>query len=155
MLFSSLCLECFFWGTAKATQRPLSCHCATCRESNTSRSYLWVSCPCCTTSAYVGFSWASLSSCVQMDDEGEVLFSLDDGHTRFTDLIQLVEFYQLNCGVLPCKLKHHCTRITLWARSRRRSSSGQTLPVYLCLKRHKDKIMPQPDWNHFFILKRN
>uniref|UniRef100_A0A674NB39 Growth factor receptor bound protein 14 n=1 Tax=Takifugu rubripes TaxID=31033 RepID=A0A674NB39_TAKRU len=48
-----------------------------------------------------------------MDDEGEVLFSLDDGHTRFTDLIQLVEFYQLNCGVLPCKLKHHCTRITL------------------------------------------
>ncbi|XP_068185854.1 growth factor receptor-bound protein 14 isoform X3 [Antennarius striatus] len=48
-----------------------------------------------------------------MDDEGDVLYSLDDGHTRFTDLIQLVEFYQLNRGVLPCKLKHHCTRIAL------------------------------------------
>ncbi|KAM3608241.1 uncharacterized protein V6R79_021665 [Siganus canaliculatus] len=48
-----------------------------------------------------------------MDDGGEVLYSLDDGHTRFTDLIQLVEFYQLNRGVLPCKLKHHCARITL------------------------------------------
>ncbi|XP_068602176.1 growth factor receptor-bound protein 14 [Brachionichthys hirsutus] len=48
-----------------------------------------------------------------MDDEGEVLYSLDDGHTRFTDLIQLVEFYQLNRGVLPCKLKHHCARIAL------------------------------------------
>uniref|UniRef100_A0A671XP33 Growth factor receptor bound protein 14 n=1 Tax=Sparus aurata TaxID=8175 RepID=A0A671XP33_SPAAU len=48
-----------------------------------------------------------------MDDEGEVFYSLDDGRTRFTDLIQLVEFYQLNRGVLPCKLKHHCARITL------------------------------------------
>uniref|UniRef100_A0A3Q3VQP6 Uncharacterized protein n=1 Tax=Mola mola TaxID=94237 RepID=A0A3Q3VQP6_MOLML len=48
-----------------------------------------------------------------MDDEGEVLYSLDDGQTRFTDLIQLVEFYQLNRGVLPCKVKHHCARITL------------------------------------------
>ncbi|XP_013856952.1 growth factor receptor-bound protein 14 [Austrofundulus limnaeus] len=43
-----------------------------------------------------------------VDDEGEVFHSLDDGQTRFTDLIQLVEFYQLNRGVLPCKLKHHC-----------------------------------------------
>lgn len=82
------------------------------------------------------FSWPSLSSCLQMDDEGEVLLSLDDGRTRFTDLIQLVEFYQLNCGVLPCKLKHHCTRITLWARSRERSQPWWTLPVYLCLKQH-------------------
>uniref|UniRef100_A0A673CUQ6 Growth factor receptor bound protein 14 n=1 Tax=Sphaeramia orbicularis TaxID=375764 RepID=A0A673CUQ6_9TELE len=48
-----------------------------------------------------------------VDDEGELFYSLDDGHTRFTDLIQLVEFYQLNRGVLPCKLKHHCARITL------------------------------------------
>lgn len=45
---------------------------------------------------------------LQVDDEGEVFHSLDDGQTRFTDLIQLVEFYQLNRGVLPCKLKHHC-----------------------------------------------
>lgn len=48
-----------------------------------------------------------------VDDEGELCYSLDDGLTRFTDLIQLVEFYQLNRGVLPCKLKHHCVRITL------------------------------------------
>ncbi|XP_030614811.1 growth factor receptor-bound protein 14 isoform X2 [Archocentrus centrarchus] len=48
-----------------------------------------------------------------VDDEGELFYSLDDGQTRFTDLIQLVEFYQLNRGVLPCKLKHHCARITL------------------------------------------
>ncbi|XP_018557843.1 growth factor receptor-bound protein 14 isoform X2 [Lates calcarifer] len=48
-----------------------------------------------------------------VDDEGEFLYSLDDGHTQFTDLIQLVEFYQVNRGVLPCKLKHHCARITL------------------------------------------
>uniref|UniRef100_A0A8C9VIJ3 Growth factor receptor bound protein 14 n=1 Tax=Scleropages formosus TaxID=113540 RepID=A0A8C9VIJ3_SCLFO len=48
-----------------------------------------------------------------VEDEGELFFSLDDGQTRFTDLIQLVEFYQLNKGVLPCKLKHHCVRITL------------------------------------------
>ncbi|XP_036401298.1 growth factor receptor-bound protein 14 isoform X1 [Megalops cyprinoides] len=48
-----------------------------------------------------------------VEDEGELFFSLDDGHTRFTDLIQLVEFYQLNRGVLPCRLKHHCARIAL------------------------------------------
>ncbi|XP_035629228.1 growth factor receptor-bound protein 14-like isoform X1 [Oncorhynchus keta] len=48
-----------------------------------------------------------------VDEEGELFYSLDDGHTRFTDLIQLVEFYQLNRGVLPYKLKHHCARITL------------------------------------------
>ncbi|MEQ2314512.1 Growth factor receptor-bound protein 14 [Ameca splendens] len=48
-----------------------------------------------------------------VDDEGELFYTLDDGQTRFTDLIQLVEFYQLNRGTLPCRLKHHCTRITL------------------------------------------
>ncbi|XP_061647552.1 growth factor receptor-bound protein 14 isoform X5 [Phyllopteryx taeniolatus] len=48
-----------------------------------------------------------------VDDAGELSYSLDDGHTRFSDLIQLVEFYQLNRGVLPCKLKQHCTGTTL------------------------------------------
>ncbi|XP_048871403.1 growth factor receptor-bound protein 14 isoform X2 [Brienomyrus brachyistius] len=48
-----------------------------------------------------------------VEDEGELFFSLDDGQTRFTDLIQLVEFYQLNKGVLPCRLKHHCSRVAL------------------------------------------
>uniref|UniRef100_A0A3B4AQE7 Uncharacterized protein n=1 Tax=Periophthalmus magnuspinnatus TaxID=409849 RepID=A0A3B4AQE7_9GOBI len=49
----------------------------------------------------------------QVDEEGDLFYSLDDGHTKFSDLIQLVEFYQLNRGVLPCKLKHHCARVTL------------------------------------------
>ncbi|XP_067095040.1 growth factor receptor-bound protein 10-like isoform X5 [Osmerus mordax] len=47
------------------------------------------------------------------EEEGQVFFSLDDAATKFTDLIQLVEFYQLNRGVLPCKLKHPCTLVAL------------------------------------------
>ncbi|XP_056390048.1 growth factor receptor-bound protein 14 isoform X2 [Hyla sarda] len=43
---------------------------------------------------------------------GELFYSLDEGHTRFTDLTQLVEFHQLNRGILPCTLKHYCTRVT-------------------------------------------
>lgn len=49
----------------------------------------------------------------QCEEDGQVFFSLDDGATKFTDLIQLVEFYQLNRGVLPCKLKHPCTVVAL------------------------------------------
>lgn len=49
----------------------------------------------------------------QCEEDGQVFFSLDDGATKFTDLIQLVEFYQLNRGVLPCKLKHPCTAVAL------------------------------------------
>ncbi|TNN79740.1 Growth factor receptor-bound protein 10 [Liparis tanakae] len=47
------------------------------------------------------------------EEDGQVFFSLDDSATKFTDLIQLVEFYQLNRGVLPCKLKHPCTAVAL------------------------------------------
>lgn len=47
------------------------------------------------------------------EDDGQIFFTLDDGNTRFSDLIQLVDFYQLNKGVLPCKLKHHCIRVAL------------------------------------------
>uniref|UniRef100_A0A8D0AFR8 Growth factor receptor-bound protein 10a n=1 Tax=Sander lucioperca TaxID=283035 RepID=A0A8D0AFR8_SANLU len=47
------------------------------------------------------------------EEDGQVLFSLDDGATKFTDLIHLVEFYQLNRGVLPSKLKHPCTAVAL------------------------------------------
>lgn len=54
----------------------------------------------------------------KVEDDGELFYSLDDGNTRFGDLLQLVEFYQLNRGVLPCKLKHHCARTTLWAQPR-------------------------------------
>lgn len=49
----------------------------------------------------------------QVEEDGQVFFSLDDGATKFTDLIHLVEFYQLNRGVLPCKLKHPCTAVAL------------------------------------------
>uniref|UniRef100_A0A3P8VTJ1 Growth factor receptor-bound protein 10a n=1 Tax=Cynoglossus semilaevis TaxID=244447 RepID=A0A3P8VTJ1_CYNSE len=48
-----------------------------------------------------------------LEEDGQVFFSLDDGATKFTDLIHLVEFYQLNRGVLPCKLKHPCTTVAL------------------------------------------
>uniref|UniRef100_A0A9J7XPA3 Growth factor receptor-bound protein 10a n=1 Tax=Cyprinus carpio carpio TaxID=630221 RepID=A0A9J7XPA3_CYPCA len=47
------------------------------------------------------------------EEDGQVFFSLDDGSTKFTDLIHLVEFYQLNRGILPCKLKHPCTMVAL------------------------------------------
>uniref|UniRef100_A0A5F9D3Z9 Growth factor receptor-bound protein 14 n=1 Tax=Oryctolagus cuniculus TaxID=9986 RepID=A0A5F9D3Z9_RABIT len=50
---------------------------------------------------------------IPIEDDGAMFHTLDDGHTRFTDLIQLVEFYQLNKGVLPCKLKHYCARMAL------------------------------------------
>nr|XP_023683818.1 growth factor receptor-bound protein 14-like isoform X3 [Paramormyrops kingsleyae] len=49
----------------------------------------------------------------QVETEGDSFFSLDDGQTRFTDLIQLVEFYQLNRGSLPCTLKYQCARVAL------------------------------------------
>ncbi|XP_033620826.1 growth factor receptor-bound protein 10 isoform X2 [Fukomys damarensis] len=47
------------------------------------------------------------------EDDGRIFFTLDDGNTRFSDLIQLVDFYQLNKGALPCRLKHHCIRVAL------------------------------------------
>ncbi|KAM4626078.1 growth factor receptor-bound protein 14 isoform 2-T2 [Discoglossus pictus] len=50
---------------------------------------------------------------VPIEDDCVLFYTLDDGQTRFTDLTQLVEFYQLNKGILPCKLKHYCTRITV------------------------------------------
>ncbi|XP_040856530.1 growth factor receptor-bound protein 7 [Ochotona curzoniae] len=47
------------------------------------------------------------------EEQGRLYFSMDDGHTRFTDLLQLVEFHQLNRGILPCLLRHCCTRVAL------------------------------------------
>ncbi|KAM4023752.1 growth factor receptor-bound protein 14 isoform 2-T2 [Anomaloglossus baeobatrachus] len=48
-----------------------------------------------------------------IEDGGELFYTLDEGHTRFTDLTQLVEFHLLNRGILPCTLKHYCTRVTV------------------------------------------
>lgn len=66
------------------------------------------------SSAACARSLACVRWCLQCEEDGQVFFSLDDGATKFTDLIQLVEFYQLNRGVLPCKLKHPCTAVALW-----------------------------------------
>lgn len=55
-----------------------------------------------------------LSLYLKCEEDGQMFLSLDDGATKFTDLIQLVEFYTLNRGVLPCKLKHPCTTVALW-----------------------------------------
>ncbi|XP_060059551.1 growth factor receptor-bound protein 7 isoform X5 [Erinaceus europaeus] len=49
----------------------------------------------------------------QSEEEGRLYFSMDEGQTRFTDLLQLVEFHQLNRGILPCVLRHTCTRVAL------------------------------------------
>ncbi|XP_042902922.1 growth factor receptor-bound protein 14 isoform X2 [Parasteatoda tepidariorum] len=42
----------------------------------------------------------------QVDEKDQLCYSLDSGRTKFYDLIQLVEFYQLNVGSLPTKLTH-------------------------------------------------
>lgn len=49
----------------------------------------------------------------QSEAEGRLYFSMDEGQTRFTDLLQLVEFHQLNRGILPCLLHHCCTCVAL------------------------------------------
>ena len=46
----------------------------------------------------------------ETDDEGHVTYSLDDGNTKFYDLLQMVEFYQLNRGSLNTKLTHYIVR---------------------------------------------
>ena len=43
-------------------------------------------------------------------DLGHVYYSLDDGKTKFFDLLQVVEFYQLNRGSLNTKLTHLIVR---------------------------------------------
>uniref|UniRef100_A0A8C3UUA1 SH2 domain-containing protein n=1 Tax=Catharus ustulatus TaxID=91951 RepID=A0A8C3UUA1_CATUS len=48
-----------------------------------------------------------------VSEEGRLYFTMDDGQTRFADLIQLVEFHQINRGILPCKLRHYCTCVAL------------------------------------------
>ncbi|XP_039541136.1 growth factor receptor-bound protein 7 [Pimephales promelas] len=47
-----------------------------------------------------------------VEEEG-IFLTMDDGLTLFTDLLQLVEFHQINRGILPVCLKHPCTRIAL------------------------------------------
>ncbi|XP_029428610.1 growth factor receptor-bound protein 7 isoform X2 [Rhinatrema bivittatum] len=47
------------------------------------------------------------------EEDGRPYFTMDDGQTKFTDLIQLVDFHQINKGILPCKLQHFCTSVVL------------------------------------------
>ncbi len=43
-----------------------------------------------------------------MDSIRDMLcYSLDSGVTKFYDLLQLIEFYQLNAGCLPTRLTHY------------------------------------------------
>ncbi|XP_050524442.1 growth factor receptor-bound protein 14-like isoform X2 [Daktulosphaira vitifoliae] len=48
----------------------------------------------------------------QMDPIYDVVcFTLDNGVTKFYDLLQLVEFYQLNAGSLPTRLMHYVVQV--------------------------------------------
>ncbi|XP_015259863.1 PREDICTED: growth factor receptor-bound protein 10-like [Cyprinodon variegatus] len=50
---------------------------------------------------------------VPMLKDGKNFFSIDDGETLFIDLLQLVEFYQINKGSLPVRLKRPCICVQL------------------------------------------
>uniref|UniRef100_A0A1W7RAH1 Growth factor receptor-bound protein 14 n=1 Tax=Hadrurus spadix TaxID=141984 RepID=A0A1W7RAH1_9SCOR len=43
---------------------------------------------------------------IPVEEKEQLCYSLDNGRTKFYDLLQLVEFYQLNLGCLPTKLTH-------------------------------------------------
>ena len=43
------------------------------------------------------------NSWLQVSSGDGVTYTLDDGRTRFYDLLQLVEYYQLNPGTLPTR----------------------------------------------------
>ena len=46
---------------------------------------------------------------LQIEKNGQLYFTCDNGETRFLDLIQLVDFHRLNKGSLPCPLLHECS----------------------------------------------
>lgn len=50
---------------------------------------------------------------IPLEVEEGIFCTMDDGVTLFTDLLQLVEFHQINRGILPVRLKHPCTCIAL------------------------------------------
>ncbi|CAG03029.1 unnamed protein product, partial [Tetraodon nigroviridis] len=54
-----------------------------------------------------------LISPLQCEDGGRKYFTIDDGLTLFIDLLQLVEFHQINKGILPVCLKHPCVCVVL------------------------------------------
>ncbi|KAL2078299.1 hypothetical protein ACEWY4_025984 [Coilia grayii] len=50
---------------------------------------------------------------IPFEEAGRTYYTMDDGETIFIDLLQLVEFYQINRGILPVRLKHPCVRVAL------------------------------------------
>ncbi|KAM9832370.1 growth factor receptor-bound protein 7 [Neosynchiropus ocellatus] len=50
---------------------------------------------------------------IPCEDGGRKYFTMDDGDTLFIDLLQLVEFHQINKGILPVCLKHPCVCVAL------------------------------------------
>uniref|UniRef100_A0A665VKB2 Growth factor receptor-bound protein 7-like n=1 Tax=Echeneis naucrates TaxID=173247 RepID=A0A665VKB2_ECHNA len=50
---------------------------------------------------------------IPCEDGGRKYFTMDDGLTLFIDLLQLVEFHQINRGILPVCLKHPCVCVAL------------------------------------------
>ncbi|XP_038044966.1 growth factor receptor-bound protein 14-like isoform X2 [Patiria miniata] len=46
-----------------------------------------------------------------VESSGQVFYTLDEGSTKFTDLVQLVEFYMVNAVGLPTPLLHACSSV--------------------------------------------
>lgn len=57
-----------------------------------------------------------------------ICYTLDNGQTKFYDLLQLIEFYQLNMGSLPTRLTHYLvqspTGVLYKEKSRTREAPG-------------------------------
>lgn len=47
----------------------------------------------------------------KVESDGQLYYSLDGGRTKFLDLIQLVDFYQLNAAGLPTRLTYFITKL--------------------------------------------
>lgn len=64
-----------------------------------------------------------------------ICYTLDNGQTKFYDLLQLIEFYQLNMGSLPTRLTHYLvqspTGVLYKEKSRTRDAPGS---FWLCSK---------------------
>ncbi|XP_030018871.1 growth factor receptor-bound protein 7 [Sphaeramia orbicularis] len=50
---------------------------------------------------------------IPCEEGGRKYYTMDDGLTLFVDLLQLVEFHQINKGILPVCLKHPCVCVAL------------------------------------------